>query len=280
MLVHAGITALLVLSNVCLTNGDAGFPSEVEQQYIVRLHNYYRRKVVPPAADMQALSWSPQLAHMADNLVLKCNFTLPNVKEIPEFWGTGVNMAYFPKQYGDLWKFAIPYWLDHGTNFDMPTRTCIRQPCTSYRVGVWAGAHNIGCSANWCPSILHGMEGYFAACLYEPKLEGQPRTSQYMPVSTGCQPRVTGVITPCRSPVLPRQLVSAAASHYGSVHPGHACSRYPTPQANSPSFLSSSTAHPSVIVFGAVVLITFTPLLLLLLLLLVILIINFTRKLS
>ncbi|XP_012874170.1 PREDICTED: GLIPR1-like protein 1 [Dipodomys ordii] len=139
------------------------------EQYI-KVHNDYRRRVDPPAADMQYLRWNADLARIAKEWSVKCKLehnpcTTKPYQCFEEYEYIGENMwigginDFSPKA-------AVTFWHNESLSYDYDTLSCSRV-CGHYTQVVWATSNRIGCAITLCPN-LGGASIALFVCNYGP----------------------------------------------------------------------------------------------------------------
>ncbi|XP_008107961.2 peptidase inhibitor 16 [Anolis carolinensis] len=139
------------------------FSSE-DKKLILDLHNQYRSKVSPPAADMLKMSWDPELEAIAKDYATKCIW-----EHNPDRGRRGENLFAMS---GDLdVKTIVESWYDEYQYYNMTTLTCEEgQMCGHYTQVVWANTERVGCETVFCETltVLNDTDMHLVVCNYEP----------------------------------------------------------------------------------------------------------------
>ncbi|XP_077190463.1 peptidase inhibitor 16 [Paroedura picta] len=156
---------LLLLLLLLLTSMELSWSlTEKEKKLIVDLHNQYRSKVSPPAADMQKMSWDPKLETFAKSYATKCIW-----EHNSERGWRGENLFAMT---GDLnVEKAVEDWYNEYQYYNMTTLTCEEgQMCGHYTQVVWANSKHVGCGTEFCETMemLNETKMHLVVCNYEP----------------------------------------------------------------------------------------------------------------
>uniref|UniRef100_A0A8D2JDP5 Peptidase inhibitor 16 n=1 Tax=Varanus komodoensis TaxID=61221 RepID=A0A8D2JDP5_VARKO len=138
--------------------------TDEDKKLIVDLHNHYRSKVIPPAANMLKLSWDPELEAFAKGYAAKCIW-----EHNKERGWRGENLF---AMYGDLnVTTAVEQWYDEYKYYNMTTLTCKEgEMCGHYTQVVWATTEHVGCGMQFCKTLqfLNDTDMYLLVCNYVP----------------------------------------------------------------------------------------------------------------
>eukprot|EP00057_Strongylocentrotus_purpuratus_P029162 XP_011683636.1 PREDICTED: uncharacterized protein LOC100889316 isoform X4 [Strongylocentrotus purpuratus] len=141
-----------------------------QQHSIVELHNRFRGEAVPPAANMEHLTWSDNLAKAAQTWSENCT------------WGHGPSGA-VTVQYGqNVWLdkaattanpvgiTATRGWFEESRFYDHATNDCSGEQCGHYTQLMWASSTKVGCGRHYCPRVTGASDarGWFITCNYYP----------------------------------------------------------------------------------------------------------------
>ncbi|XP_005084971.1 peptidase inhibitor 16 [Mesocricetus auratus] len=159
----AALPPLLLL--LLAGTGPTSALTEDEKQTMVKLHNFYRAQVSPPASDMLQMRWDDDLAAFAKAYAQKC------------VWGhnkergrRGENLFAITDEGLDV-PLAVENWNEEREHYNLSTATCDPgQMCGHYTQVVWSKSERIGCGSHFCET-LQGVEEtniHLLVCNYEP----------------------------------------------------------------------------------------------------------------
>ncbi|CAI5777517.1 peptidase inhibitor 16 [Podarcis lilfordi] len=138
--------------------------TEEDKKLLVDLHNQYRAKVSPPAADMLKMSWDPELEAFAKDYATKCIW-----EHNAERGRRGENLFAMS---GDLdVTMAVDEWYNEYAFYNMTTLTCQEgQMCGHYTQVVWASSERVGCGTVFCETLefLNDTDMHLVVCNYQP----------------------------------------------------------------------------------------------------------------
>ncbi|XP_020651059.3 peptidase inhibitor 16 [Pogona vitticeps] len=139
------------------------FTSE-EKKLILDLHNQYRSKVDPPAADMLKMSWDPELEAFAKDYATKCIW-----EHNKERGQRGENLFAMS---GDLdVTLVVENWYNEYQYYNISTLACEEdQMCGHYTQVVWARSERVGCGTVFCKTLenLNDTDMHLVVCNYKP----------------------------------------------------------------------------------------------------------------
>ncbi|XP_052827612.1 cysteine-rich secretory protein 3-like isoform X2 [Octopus bimaculoides] len=146
--------------------------SESDKEKILKLHNYYRENVDPPACNMIKQYWDDDLAFVAQKWADNCDFNHDKGKQrrIPGKFSVGQNLA----QGHTDWEAAIKGWHSEVKDFKYGVNTQNTNAVGHYTQVVWATTTRIGCGYAKCSNIRtfyvcnYGPAGNFAGKIGEP----------------------------------------------------------------------------------------------------------------
>ncbi|XP_072202729.1 C-type lectin domain family 18 member A-like isoform X4 [Excalfactoria chinensis] len=146
--------------------------SEKETFLVLSLHNKLRSKVQPPAANMQKLEWSEELAQLAVARVAAC-LEGPSPPAAPQL---GWSEALLPVGAGGFVEL-LERWFAEGRRYDYGAARCAGSAtCRHYTQLVWATAGRLGCGRQLCAGSRGHSQAF--ACAYSPggnwELAGAP----------------------------------------------------------------------------------------------------------
>ncbi|XP_032063395.1 GLIPR1-like protein 1 [Aythya fuligula] len=135
------------------------FPSISNRAFIrecVRVHNEFRRQVVPAASNMRQMSWDAALARTArawaNKCVFKSNTYLSKRYQChPTFESVGENIWIGSYQIFDV-QTAVSAWYKHNIFYNFSLHTCIKK-CNHYIQVVWDKSYKLGCAVVFCEEV-------------------------------------------------------------------------------------------------------------------------------
>ncbi|XP_072341023.1 glioma pathogenesis-related protein 1-like isoform X2 [Scyliorhinus torazame] len=140
----------------------------------IRVHNFYRSKVNPPASNMLYMSWDRILANVALGWSKNCRFEHNKDLKVrgklhPVFPVVGENI-YVTEGSSLNVTMAIENWHNEVKYYDYVSRRCTNV-CGHYTQLVWASSYKVGCAFHICPSGIAGFSGHTSVnfvCDYGP----------------------------------------------------------------------------------------------------------------
>ncbi|XP_006266257.2 peptidase inhibitor 16 isoform X1 [Alligator mississippiensis] len=186
---------LLLLTAVELSWGSL---SDEDERMILQMHNLYRSQVSPPAADMQKLSWDPDLGTFAKAYAEKCIWD-----HNKDRGRRGENLFIMMEEL-DL-QLAMEDWHSEYQYYNLTTTKCATgRMCGHYTQVVWANTLRIGCGAHFCETVegIEERDMHLLVCNYEPPgnirgrkpyREGSPCSlcpEDYKCINSMCEPSV------------------------------------------------------------------------------------------
>ncbi|XP_020819427.1 C-type lectin domain family 18 member A isoform X1 [Phascolarctos cinereus] len=136
-----------------------------ESFLLLALHNRLRSKVHPPAANMQRMDWSDQLAGLAQEQAARCSAQalLPaRVQALQLGW----NVQLLPARVASF-ADVVTSWFREGQGYTYAAAHCASNlTCAHYTQLVWATSSQLGCGKHLCTMGLMEMEAF--ACAYSP----------------------------------------------------------------------------------------------------------------
>ncbi|XP_034029435.1 cysteine-rich venom protein [Thalassophryne amazonica] len=148
-------------SNVCFQQGYVHICTEktAVQDEIINLHNFFRKSVHPPAANMLKMGWSDELEANVQAWLNKCILAHgePSTRMIKGY-EVGENLFYA----GTLisWTDVITAWHSEVENYQYPTDSTNGKSVGHYTQVVWNSSYKVGCGVTMCKDI------YFYGCHY------------------------------------------------------------------------------------------------------------------
>ncbi|XP_023218919.1 cysteine-rich secretory protein LCCL domain-containing 2-like isoform X1 [Centruroides sculpturatus] len=137
----------------------SGFTKQQENE-ILQLHNEYRSKTIPPAADMYELKWSEELAKLAKDWADKCLLMQGPRKCLPMISQNIYNGL-------EGYKEALSDWYDEVRGYSYEYNVCRNIPCLHYKTMIWATIFAVGCSTADC---IDSKNSTMIVCNYYPKV--------------------------------------------------------------------------------------------------------------
>uniref|UniRef100_A0A3P8Y216 SCP domain-containing protein n=1 Tax=Esox lucius TaxID=8010 RepID=A0A3P8Y216_ESOLU len=140
--------------------------SQEDAESIVVLHNRYRGRVVPSAANMTEVKWDEKLKIIAEGYAVKCVWEHnPDLEEME----MGENL--FASNAPFNTNKAMEKWFLEYLDYDYNNNSCLEDKmCGHYTQMVWAKSQYLGCAFHRCDT----MEGLalekvnFLVCNYFP----------------------------------------------------------------------------------------------------------------
>ncbi|XP_068525264.1 GLIPR1-like protein 2 [Anas acuta] len=150
------------------------FPSITNRLFIrqcVRVHNEFRRRVVPSASNMRQMSWDAALARTArawaNKCVFKSNRYLSKRYQChPTFESVGENIWIGSYQIFDV-QTAVSTWYKNNIFYNFSLHTCIKN-CDRYIQVVWDKSYKLGCAVVFCEEIGGIRNAANFICNYAP----------------------------------------------------------------------------------------------------------------
>ncbi|XP_021030350.1 GLIPR1-like protein 1 [Mus caroli] len=147
-------------------------PSILDPKFInafLNIHNELRRKVQPPAADMNQLIWDEKLARLAKAWTRECKLAHNPCTSKKygclldyDFIGENIYLGEVETQPEDV----VNNWHNENTYYNFVDNTCSKI-CVNYTQVVWAKTFKIGCAVSNCPNLNRYSAGLFV-CNYSP----------------------------------------------------------------------------------------------------------------
>ncbi|XP_066597247.1 cysteine-rich secretory protein 3-like [Prorops nasuta] len=142
------------------------------QQKIVDIHNYFRMKVHPPAANMLIMKWHHSLARSAQKWADRCLGLMHDNTTglyLDNFGKAGQNI--FVTTARTLWNFPIRVWYAEYKDFKYGANASNELlKVGHYTQMVWATTHLVGCGLSHCSGRRGplGLDHYIYVCNYAP----------------------------------------------------------------------------------------------------------------
>ncbi|XP_025936735.1 C-type lectin domain family 18 member A-like [Apteryx rowi] len=129
---------------------------------VLSLHNKLRSKVQPPAANMQRLDWSEELAQLARARAASC-LAGPAPSQVPHVGWSEALLPVGTSDFGDV----LQRWFAEGRHYDYQAARCAgNATCSHYTQLVWATSGQLGCGRHTCAGRRGHSEAF--ACAYSP----------------------------------------------------------------------------------------------------------------
>uniref|UniRef100_A0A4X2M1Q6 C-type lectin domain family 18 member A n=1 Tax=Vombatus ursinus TaxID=29139 RepID=A0A4X2M1Q6_VOMUR len=136
-----------------------------ESFLLLALHNRLRSKVHPPAANMQRMDWSDQLARLAQEQAARCSAQAPLPAPVQALQ-LGWNVQFLPAGAASFTD-VVTSWFREGQWYTYSAAHCASNlTCAHYTQLVWATSSQLGCGKHLCTAGLMEMEAF--ACAYSP----------------------------------------------------------------------------------------------------------------
>ncbi|XP_060081874.1 peptidase inhibitor 16-like [Ylistrum balloti] len=143
-----------------LNKKNAGFQGLTagQKQDLVNFHNQARTEVSPTASNMLKMSWSDELAAVAQNYAERCVWSHnPSRSEAPSFSYVGENLFLTSGTYNG--EGVVNSWVSEVKNYNYATLGCT-SVCGHYTQVVWHDSEFVGCGAAQCGSIFGLSSGW------------------------------------------------------------------------------------------------------------------------
>ncbi|XP_032746688.1 GLIPR1-like protein 1 [Rattus rattus] len=132
-------------------------------------HNEARRKVHPPASNMNQLSWDKSLAKLAKSWTKECKFShnpctskRHGCTKDYDYIGENIYLGKIDARPEDV----VFSWYNETKDYNFDDNTCTKT-CGHYTQVVWADTLKIGCAISNCPHLTGYSAGLFV-CNYAP----------------------------------------------------------------------------------------------------------------
>ncbi|XP_072823815.1 C-type lectin domain family 18 member C isoform X1 [Vicugna pacos] len=145
----------------------SGALSRKESFLLLSLHNRLRSRVHPPAANMQRMDWSENLARQAQTRAALCGAPAPSPASVPRATlQVGWNVQLLPAGSASF-IHVVGLWFSEGQQYSHVAAECTpNATCTHYTQLVWATSSQLGCGRHPCSGAQAGMEAF--VCAYSP----------------------------------------------------------------------------------------------------------------
>ncbi|OWF37955.1 peptidase inhibitor 16-like [Mizuhopecten yessoensis] len=143
-----------------LDKKNAGFSglSEGQKQDLVDYHNKARSEVSPRAANMLKMSWSNELATVAQSYAERCVWSHNAARsDAPSFSYVGENLFLTSGTYNG--EGVVDSWVSEVKNYNYATLGCT-SVCGHYTQVVWHDSEFVGCGAARCNSVSGLSSGW------------------------------------------------------------------------------------------------------------------------
>ncbi|XP_033755144.1 peptidase inhibitor 16-like [Pecten maximus] len=148
-----------------LDKKNAGFSglSAGQKQDMVDFHNKARSEVSPSASNMLKMSWSDELADVAQNYAERCVWSHnPSRSAAPSFSYVGENLFLTSGSYKG--EGVVNSWVKEVNNYNYFTLGCT-SVCGHYTQVVWHDSEFVGCGAAQCNSVYGLSSGWSNAII-------------------------------------------------------------------------------------------------------------------
>ncbi|KAI5092394.1 cysteine-rich venom protein natrin-1-like isoform X1 [Silurus meridionalis] len=129
------------------------------QDEIVNIHNMFRRQVDPPASNMLMMSWSSEVAAIAQKWADTCSMEHgPPSSRMLGSYEMGENLLEGSPVIS--WTDVITEWHSEVANYNYSSGSGNGKPIGHYTQVVWFGSYQVGCGVAKCGGA------YFYDCQY------------------------------------------------------------------------------------------------------------------
>ncbi|XP_030077221.1 peptidase inhibitor 16 isoform X2 [Microcaecilia unicolor] len=164
-----------------LAIGSSQALSEEEKKTLLQLHNDYRSKVTPPAADMLKMYWDTDLEKLAKSYAAECKWD-----HNPKRGSTGENL-YLTSSKTVSMQGAMNMWHGEQKDYNFSTMACTENKmCGHYTQVVWAASSKVGCGEHFCEQVEKEKPNQsIMVCNYKPpgNVNGQRPYTEGKPCS-------------------------------------------------------------------------------------------------
>ncbi|XP_046733252.1 cysteine-rich venom protein TEL1 [Silurus meridionalis] len=151
--------ALLQMSLTCSVPDQICTTLQAVQDEIVNIHNMFRRQVDPPASNMLMMSWSSEVAAIAQKWADTCSMEHgPPSSRMLGSYEMGENLLEGSPVIS--WTDVITEWHSEVANYNYSSGSGNGKPIGHYTQVVWFGSYQVGCGVAKCGGA------YFYDCQY------------------------------------------------------------------------------------------------------------------
>ncbi|XP_052062033.1 GLIPR1-like protein 1 [Mytilus californianus] len=142
------------------TRGTGSSLSTSDRDSILQLHNDARNSVQPSASNMQQMTWSNELASVAQTYANKCVWSHNSARssQASSFYYVGENIYVTTSSYGYL-DSGVASWVNEKKDYDYASNSC-SGVCGHYTQVVWADSTKLGCAVGSCATMTN-LPSYF-----------------------------------------------------------------------------------------------------------------------
>ncbi|XP_048738194.2 peptidase inhibitor 16-like [Ostrea edulis] len=149
-----------ILKSFLCTSLVASFFASSWSDYVTE-HNKFRASVHPTAANMLKMTWSDELAKIAQKWADGCHLNHNSLRsqQSSTFSYVGENIYWSTRNHTE--EYVVDHWHQENTAYTYTNNTCAGR-CGHYTQEIWSTSEYIGCGKAHCG------KNYFTVCDYGP----------------------------------------------------------------------------------------------------------------
>ncbi|XP_038070364.1 multiple epidermal growth factor-like domains protein 6 isoform X2 [Patiria miniata] len=125
------------------------------QERLTQLHNTERSAVDPPAADMNKVVWSTDLADAVASNLDSCIYRLADAQAVSRNRWL-VEMGFYDDINDTLVSDTLTQWYAYGELYEYHQKSCTgtsESECSIYKLLTWSSMSALGCSQHYCETL-------------------------------------------------------------------------------------------------------------------------------